>query len=688
MSRTSKGTDLVAAPGIFEGFRPRTSGEGITFTLVCDPQAEASVVLYKKGSEQILAELPVQPQSEYGYVRCLKVSGAQAATLEYNYRIDGEIVTDPAAPLVVGRAPFGETKTRRPHQIRGGFILDTFAWDPNEKKPALKEEEIVAYRLHVRGYTRHKNSGVSKKGTYRALMEKIPYLQELGINQVILMPVWEFEEMIEPETGADEITQAYRSRTEAEGKKHRSMQMPPACTQSVNYWGYTKHWCFAPKSGYAAGRQPDVEFREMVQAFHLAGMEVIVDAAFTGAEPIRLVQECLQWWIDTYHVDGFHLLTDNDKIRALASDPLFGRTRLLAGYFDGDLVEKGAAGSGRPGAGEGRMKGRGRYLTDCNSGFLEDARRMLKGDENRLEAFAARMKGNGRSTVNYITGHDGFTLADLVSYNDRHNEDNGESNRDGTDCNFSWNCGEEGPSRKKATQELRLRQSKNALTMLMMARDIPMLLAGDELGNSQNGNNNPWCQDNEVSWIDWGKTRNGRALLEYTKELIAIRRRFVGVRKSRGTAIRTNGGFPAFSVHGTRAWYGGFEYQNRHIGMMQCAPGEEGENGCLYTAFNCHWDSQVLALPYLPEGLEWKLLLTSDPKLEEQLAGQPLEKELVLPGRTTCILAAEAVQPKERKRAGAEACKDREAKAPAEVPVKPTGKSAAGPDENMKQEKA
>ena len=685
--------------GIYQGLGTFVSGRSITFALSAGRQSQVSVILYRKGTEEIVSEIPVETNAWLGEIRCIRIDGIHAPEYEYNYRIDGKIVTDPAARIVTGRAPFGYSGNESGHKIRGGFLKGNYRWE-EDQSPSYDYSDVVAYGLHVRGFTMGSLSGVRHPGTFTGIREKIPYLTKLGINQIILMPAYEFDEImpdpraasvrmpmqpgkggapaeareaaaaaagkdsqaekqpavaaLNPETEkptgaagknreAEKLTVAAEKNREAEKQPadaakaqgnsltagiHAEEQQeaseeasPKKKAWKINYWGYGKAWYYAPKYGYCSSDEPDREFKDLVKALHKKKIELLMEFSFPDGTDPAFAEDVLSFWVREYHVDGFRLLAGRDVALAAASCPLLSHSRILYDYFDPGSIPAGSE----------------KHLSDDNNGFRTDCRRFLKGDENTISAFIGRMSAfsDRKGIMNSITGHDGFTLMDLVSYDGKHNEENGEQNQDGAPSELSWNCGAEGATKKKQIRDLRLRQMKNALTMLLTGQGTPVILAGDEHGNTQNGNNNPYCIDSEVTWLDWKKDAFARELTEYTQKLIALRKKHQLLRgiTQRMADLGGSGGFPAFSTHGSRAWYCSGDYQDRHVGMMYCGR-EDGEDSWIYLAFNLHWDPQSLALPYLPEGVNWKIVLSSAPEIQEETALRSLE----VPGRTVMIL--------------------------------------------------
>ena len=595
------------------GFIPHADirADGILFSVVVPEEEKASLLLYEKGSDQVKMEIPFPESPVIGRVFAMMVSGLPADSLEYNYRIGDRIVTDPSAQIVSGREKFGESGVLEEHRIRGGFATIPFDWD-GDRPLRIPYSESVFYELHVRGFTKSPSSKVKNRGTFSGIIEKIPYLKSLGITALMLMPCYEF----------DEVTSRDREawRPEGLGRLMAGSSLPESAVlmpegerkadRHLNYWGFGPGWFFAPKRSYCATSDPSVEFRTMVRELHRAGIEVLMEINWPEGTDPAYMQACLLWWTEFYHVDGFLMMSSQDDMNAVAKSPALSSVKLISDYFDTTRMYP----KGRP--------YRFRNLAEYNVGFRYDARKFLKGDSDSLKDFVSRCRYNPKDAgvINAITGHDGFTLYDLVSYNDKHNEENGENNHDGAACEFSWNCGVEGPTRKKEVCRLRMKQMKNALALMMLSQGTPMITAGDEMLNSQMGNSNPYCLDSEKTWVRWSETKDAQELSEYVRMLIAFRASHPLLhQKAELTGASLGGFFPDFSCHGSNAWFASFDQQERSVGMMYCAQEPDGDvlkemksaekGSYVYVAYNFHWEERDLALPYLPGGREWHVMI-------------------------------------------------------------------------------
>jgi glycogen operon protein len=684
---------LKVRPGKPLPFGVSHAPNGLNFSIYTSAGTACTLVLYRRGEDQPFAELPFPPHYRIGDVFCMVVFGLDSEDLEYGFRIDGphdpsaghrfdpsKVLMDPYARLISGRDVWGEIPNwERPYPYRARVCFDDFDWE-GERPLEIPSEELVIYETHVRAYTQSESAGTKHPGTYAALVEKIPYLKDLGINAIELMPIYEFDEFENSRIHLDTGERLY------------------------NFWGYSTVGFFAPKAAYAAtgrfGMQVD-EFKQLVKSFHRAGIEVILDVVFNhtaeGNEhgptlsfkgldnktyymltpegyyfnfsgtgntlncnnPIvrNLVLDCLRYWAAEYHIDGFRFdlatilgrdpwgapLPNPPLLESLAFDPILSSCKLIAEAWDaGGLYQVGTFPAfGRWGEWNGKYR-------DC-------LRRYLKGDEAQVGQLAQRVQGSpdlyrpsGRSpatSINFITCHDGFTLADLVSFNGKHNEANGEGNRDGGDDNHSWNCGAEGWTEDPGIVALRQRQMMNAMVMLLTSRGTPMLLMGDEFGRSQHGNNNAYCIDSPISWVDWSLLETNAPLHRLVKALIAFRHRHPALRVNQFDAPGSNL-FPSCSFHGSEAWSPDWSDQSRQLAWLMSTNLPEPEAGvdAIYVATNMAHYVSWFHVPALPQGFRWHLCFNTGDTAQPCHAGEPpLDAGGILVGdRSVVVLKAMA----------------------------------------------
>ena len=592
---------------------------GINFSMVNSSLEECGIILYDKEAKT-QKKIPFEHKHRIGNICCLHIDGLRADSCEYNYYIGDRTLVDPYAVKIYGNEKWGDG-LQTEVTLRSGLGQTQFDWQKTSPLHVPYSESII-YCLHVRGFTRHSSSKVKHKGTFEGLIEKLPYLKDLGITAVELMPAYEFEEC---EKSADTHTIEYQV-------KHIDEPLTDSLSQpagKINYWGFKKAFYFAPKASYAAGNDPAVEFKRMVREFHKNGIEVIMQFYFPDNIKQGYILEVLRHWILEYRIDGIHIMGSHVPLTLLATEPLFANTKLMGTDFALNEIY--------PDQETPVYKNLGYYREE----FMNDMRKFLKGDFDMLGGFCYHMRNHNSKAgiVNYITNYNGFTLSDLVSYERKHNEANGENNQDGTDYNFSWNCGIEGSTRKRHIMELRRKQMRTALGFLLTAQGTPLILAGDEFGNSQSGNNNCYCQDNELSWLDWRDLRKNQALHDYTKFLINFRKEHPILHKD-GELSQTDqsgNGYPELSYHGEEAWKVQTENYYRHIGMMYCASRpskkDKWDNDYIYIAYNMHWEPKHFALPTLPGNYCWQTVLdthkpNTDSILQEQSIGKTQKTEV------------------------------------------------------------
>ena len=511
-----------------------TNGIYVNFSVAVESGKTCFLCLYHKDSDAPEKKVELSEEQAMGEVRYLALMKEDVELMYYNYEIDGVYTVDPYVKSVVEHGT----------DVRGKICLEEYDWE-GDKTLGLASHDVVAYNLHVRGFTMHKSSQVTNQGTFAGVIEKIPYLKDLGINQIQCMPIYAFEETLH-----------YK-----------------------NYWGYGEAYCFAIKNAYAASDDAERELKDMVKACHKNGIEVVLYLPFTDRVSKQLIEECLRYYVMEYHIDGFVLNPYNAPMSSVLNDPILKKTKILE------------------------------YKDD----FQNHMRSFLIGNEGTVQGVMWWIKQitGDRGSYNYITNHTGFTLNDLVSYDEKHNEANGENNFDGPDVNFSWNCGAEGATRKKRILELRKKQMRNAMFLLIMSQGTPCILAGDEFANTQNGNNNVYCQDNAISWINWGKLEKQQEFQQYVKMLIALRKKYsvIGVDKPLLGIDKTSCGVPDVSFHGENAWQIPNQMSSRHLGVYY----HHVDGTDCFIAYNMHEEEQTFALPGLRKGKKWyRIISTAD----------------------------------------------------------------------------
>lgn len=645
--------DFDIRPGFYTVNGATVIPGGVNFTVYSHGAASCELLLYHRKQEEPYAVIPFPDNYKIGFVYSMIVFGLDIGDFEYAYRLDGPYdpkkgllfdrrnpILDPYAKAVTGQTQWG-VKNNYEHGYRARVVRNNFDWG-KEKQPLIPMEDLVIYELHVRGFTRHPSSNVQHPGTFAGVMEKIPYLKSLGVNAVELMPIFEFDEM--------------RDYRVVNGR------------EVMDYWGYNSVCFFAPNTSYTSSVEFNYEGRELktlIKTLNDNGIEVILDVVFNhtaeGNEfgpcfsfkgldnniyymltpdgqyynfsgcgntlncnhPLvqQMILECLRYWVTDYRVDGFRfdlasILGRNEDgspmskpplLKSLAFDPILGNVKLIAEAWDaGGLYQVGTFPSWQRWA-------------EWNGKYRDEMRQFLKGDYWLAPAAAQRITGSldlydpsyrgANASVNFLTCHDGFSLHDLYSYNYKHNECNGWDNTDGTNDNYSWNCGIEGETDDPGILSLRLRMMKNAFAVLMCSRGTPMFLSGDEFGDTRFGNNNPYCQDNEISWLDWTLLDKHRELFDFCSYMIHFRHKHHSVQ---GHLTPCECGLPDISLHGIYPNEGQYDKDSKIVCAMFA--GYDKTRGCddiVYLAVNPYWESVEITLPDIPEGYLWRMAVNT-----------------------------------------------------------------------------
>ena len=586
-------------------------GDSVNFAITAKLGSKCELVLYKKGENKEAVRIPFESSQVIGNVYAMSVTGLDYEKYDYNFSVNGEIITDKYAKSLSGKKQWGEVS----ENLKASIVNDEYDWQ--EDAPLnVPYSDTIMYRLHVRGFTKHSSSKVKHKGTYLGIVDKIPYLKELGITMIELMPAYEFNEI--------------KKQSATLMKGQFSIESP-----KLNYWGYTDGYTFAPKASYAysnkIGAEVD-EFKYMVRELHKNGIEISMEFFFPVGTNPKEILDCLHYWVMEYHIDGIHANCEEAVMRMIQTDNLLATTKIFTYSFAADTDFYNAWGERR-------------NLANFNDDFMVAARRFIKGDEDMLNTVAYKIKANppGAAVVNYVANHNSFTLYDAVSYDRKYNELNGENNKDGAVYNYSWNCGAEGDTRKRKIMDLRKKQIKNALSLVLLSQGVPMIYAGDEMCNSQKGNNNPYCLDNEISWTNWNTTAIARDILEFTKQLIKFRKEHKVLHLSKETRQMDYRGYglPDMSYHGTKAWYADFSHFNRHFSAMYCGK-YALEDGCeeepdIYIAYNMYWEKLEFGVPSARSKKKWRVAFSTDNTQEPE----DIDRVYNAPGRSITVLVSE-----------------------------------------------
>lgn len=677
-------------PGFFRMYGACVASNGVSFTINSHGATRCTLLLFKPQAPKPYARIPFPDSYRIGDTYSMLVFDIKPDEFEYAFSFDGpyepakgllfneeNVLLDPYSRAVTGQRKWGEKpEGGKDFEYRARVVKSNFDWG-NIKQLEQPFEDLVIYETHVRGYTKDKSSGVSALGTFAGLKDKIPYLKDLGINAVELMPIFEFDEM--------------ESARVVDG------------VQLYNYWGYNTVSFFAPNTSYAFNEEHNHEgdeLKSLIKALKENGIEVILDVVFNhtaeGNEmgpcfsfkgidnnvyymltpdahyynfsgcgnvmncnhPVvrNFIIDCLRHWAIEYRVDGFRFdlasilgrdqngapMANPPILESLAFDPVLGKMKLIAEAWDaGGLYQVGSFPSWNRWA-------------EWNGRYRDDMRSFLKGDDGMAGNAITRITGSRdlyspesrghKASVNFMTCHDGFTLYDLYSYNEKHNEKNGWNNTDGDNNGHSWNCGAEGETDDPNVNGLRRRLIKNAFAALLCSRGPAMFFAGDEFCNTQFGNNNAYCQDNIISWLDWSRLEEFKEIHDFVRHMIQFRKEHPILRKMTKPSSCQ---FPEISVHNGTPFNASTDYKTKLIGIMYAGRNEEDkEDDIVFYCMNAYWEPLVMQLPVLPNGKHWHVDTNTN---AEYFDGEDFTAKteflgvntIRVPARTTIILVAE-----------------------------------------------
>jgi len=677
-------------PGFFRMYGACVASNGVSFTINSHGATRCTLLLFKPQAPKPYARIPFPDSYRIGDTYSMLVFDIKPDEFEYAFSFDGpyepakgllfneeNVLLDPYSRAVTGQRKWGEKpEGGKDFEYRARVVKSNFDWG-NIKQLEQPFEDLVIYETHVRGYTKDKSSGVSAPGTFAGLKDKIPYLKDLGINAVELMPIFEFDEM--------------ESARVVDG------------VQLYNYWGYNTVSFFAPNTSYAFNEEHNHEgdeLKSLIKALKENGIEVILDVVFNhtaeGNEmgpcfsfkgidnnvyymltpdahyynfsgcgnvmncnhPVvrSFIIDCLRHWAIEYRVDGFRFdlasilgrdqngapMANPPILESLAFDPVLGKMKLIAEAWDaGGLYQVGSFPSWNRWA-------------EWNGRYRDDMRSFLNGDDGMAGNAITRITGSRdlyspesrghKASVNFMTCHDGFTLYDLYSYNEKHNEKNGWNNTDGDNNGHSWNCGAEGETDDPNVNGLRRRLIKNAFAALLCSRGPAMFFAGDEFCNTQFGNNNAYCQDNIISWLDWSRLEEFKEIHDFVRHMIQFRKEHPILRKMTKPSSCQ---FPEISVHNGTPFNASTDYKTKLIGIMYAGRNEEDtEDDIVFYCMNAYWEPLVMQLPVLPNGKHWHVDTNTN---AEYFDGEDFTAKTELlgvntirvPARTTIILVAE-----------------------------------------------
>ena len=591
--------DYRVTEGDYERFGVKRENHGAIFTFEAGKDQTCAVVFYDDAFH-VTEKVAVPGEFYTGNVRSVRICGLKTKKIYYNYEIDGEIVTDPYATAIVGREQWNDSsRQEKNYQIYGCSEEISYHFRCGTQ-PEIAKSDMIMYKLHVRGFSMDAGMRGREKGTFAAIEKQIPRLKELGVTTVELMPSYEFEELEFPKQEALPDYLPFHEELEASRKKTEAI--------GLNYWGYKKGFYFAPKASYSKGKNAAAEFKQLVDRMHENQLECVMEFYFEADENQNRILDILRYWRKEYRVDGFHLIGENLPLLAIAQDPFLKRTKIFAPSYPEQLWKQKEA---YP------------HLYIYNEEYLFAGRKLINHQGGSLAEFCNQQKKQNEMIgfVNFMSNHNGFTLADVFAYNEKHNEENGEKNADGIDYNYSQNCGVEGKTSKAYVKELRKKCLRMALAMEFLGQGVPLIMAGDEAGNSQRGNNNAYCQDNKIGWVNWKNREYGEELAVFIRSLAAFRREHPVIRQEKPMQFQDyrHKGCPDISYHSENAWLNGVSGADMALGILyngnyakKISKAGMTDDDYVYVGYNFHESIKQLALPKLPGKKKWYLVMDTN----------------------------------------------------------------------------
>ncbi len=596
IKQLNKNIEVIAGKPIPMGVT--MGADGINFAIIGQYGKRYELLIYKKNTDEVMEKIEFTDDMLYGNVYGMCVKNLCPSEFDYGFLEDGRPYDEAYAKVVNGKEKWGEKGN-----VTYSVYTNGFDWE-GVKPLDISLDDTIIYKLHVRGFTMNKLSRVKNKGTFAGIVEKIPYFKELGINAIMLMPAYEFDEVKYKRSLSNVIgmpqgmenSDNYDNNTDITAGMYESVE-------KINYWGYTDANYFAPKSAYCSGKGMEVakEFKNMVKELHKNGIQVFMEFYFMEGINPYLIVDCLRHWVMEYRIDGVSVNFDVAPVNMIKKDPILSGIKIIGDRWDivNDYMDE---------------NGFGKRYAVINDSFMITARKFLKGDEGQAYDMTCKVKEcrGDAGIIHYIANHNTFGVMDMVSYERKHNEGNGENNLDGTDYNFSWNCGVEGTTKKRKVLELRKKLIKNAFAFLFLSQGTPMIYAGDEMGHTSKGNNNPYCQDNAISYVNWNDLRSNEDIFEYVKMLIKIRREHKMLTMANEPRMIDYKGLgnPDLSFHGVEPWKPDYNYVSRCFAYMYNE--DYVTMGKLYVVFNMYWEDEEFNLPATKPGKKWTLLFSTD----------------------------------------------------------------------------
>jgi len=564
--------------GDFRQLGAKVNGDTVVFTFnVGDIDDIPSICMFKKSTHELVKTIELNPTYKVGRTYSVELTDVNTTEWCYLYEYDESYHVDPYSTSIVGRSSWNDlSRLETGMQVYSGFDVLSEGWQ--DSKVQIKPMDMVMYQAHMRGFTMQHALSTKLAGNYLGFIKRLPYIKDLGVTSLELMPIYDFEEVF------------YERRQIIDKNGERSFQ--ETGLDKVNYWGFGPGFYMAPKVSYF-GENPVEGLREFVAAVHALGIELILDFSFDNRIEAEQIIDILEFYVLNYHIDGFRLIGNNCPVEKVAKSAILAETKIFCeGYDRQTLVDE-----------------KHKHLFIYDDGFLYVLRQMVNHMSGSIVQLSNHMRRQNDyfGFVNYGARVNGYTLMDSFSYGEKHNQANGEENKDGNNVSYSTNYGVEGSTRNKQIVSIRKQQVRNSLFATIMSQGVPLIVCGDERGNSAEGNNNPYCQDNSVGWVNFSKKKDSQELLEFTKRLIEFRKNHQCIRQENAFSMNDykHVGFPDMSYHGTQPWLMGIGEEQRAFGVLISAAYTDEEED-VYLCYNFSYDEVELALPHLASGKRWR----------------------------------------------------------------------------------
>ncbi len=604
--------------GDFREYGPRIIGrETVVFTFSVKPNSnKISILIFDKSTKKQLFLIDVSKEHSMGRVYSVQVQGINPDKICYLIQEDDEICMDPYATAVVGRDIWADDESRAESEFKIYSGISHIEKDWKDSQVRIAPADMILYKMHLRGFTAGCGMTAAKIGSYKGLISKLPHLKKFGVTSIELMPIYDFEELfLENKTSIS-----------SKGKMSSKLEF----IDKINYWGYGKADYYAPKASYFGGSATACEsMRTLVSTLHSKGFEIIMEMSFLNELSDDYIIDCLKYYVKYFHIDGFHIIGCNAPIERIADEPYLATTKIFYEFIPEEILCRES--------GE-------KHLFIYNDSFMNVTRQIQNHMNGSMVQFANHMRrqNSAYGFVNYMANVNGFSLWDSYSYGEKHNYDNGEDNRDGTNNNFSFNYGIEGKTTNKTINANRFREMRNAFTALLLSQSIPLIVAGDEVAATHMGNNNPYCQDNKIGYTVFSKTKSKNTLQHFVELLIDFRNNHKCLRVESPFLMNDykHLGLPDMSFHGSEPWMMSIGEEQKSLGVLYNGAYAQ-ENEEVFVCYNFYYNSVNMALPLLAPGKRWRLCFnTSEFNSDSDFKPKPIhdQQSIIVPGSSISVL--------------------------------------------------